>query len=212
MKNVTRALLLLTLVFVVINYLNIPVYANDFPKYNLASAHYEGISVDDEGNIYLGNISRSIIEIYTPLGDQKNAIGFEADGGGFSFEISNHQLIVAVTRTQKIYTYDLNGNLMETSSDTNGSTYDSLMGKNQNTFTDSRGNTYQIKGSLLGEPYIDKISKASSQRVKILAVSKNAAHISLLDKILMGIFFVIVITVSYFLFEEKVKKRKEYKK
>lgn len=81
----------LELVFVFIALINpnsVNYSKNVFPKYNLGNYKYNGIWVDIQDDIYLGNLTKERVDEYDSNGNYKKSFACQTDGF-FDFYISS---------------------------------------------------------------------------------------------------------------------------
>lgn len=141
-------------------------FSNNISELNQPS----GIVVDKEGKIFCGLMNDSKINIYDKNGLFIKSININADGGVFRIKIENSELKVATTRNDMLYTYDINGKLLQ--KEENKLSYDNFGHENEKKFVDSGNNTYIIKSFVYIYPYIQKIDH-NGKKIKLISVPFN---------------------------------------
>jgi hypothetical protein len=115
---------------------------------NLPLGTAKGIVVDDEGRIYIGSQFYNRIQLYDVSGAYLNGWFIQGNSGPFRMRINaQDQIEVASRRTDKIFTFDDEGNLIKRVEALNP--YDEFGNKNERIHIDERGDLYEIRNGAI---------------------------------------------------------------
>ena len=106
-----------------------------------------GIAVHDKGVLFCGSHGYTRIHAYDLSGKFLYALRIPAGGGTFKLRIEKGLLRVATARTDKIITFDVDGNVVSIINDPNS--YEDFGNEEEYYTKDSKGNVFYIKSPRL---------------------------------------------------------------
>ncbi len=167
-KNIFRAFaILLTLPLIILGYigwfgpfLGGALFPNEVPI-----GHCLGVVVDHQNRIYLGEGFYGKIQVYDSEGNFLKGWPVDAAGGVFRMRLSDqNKLEVATVRTNRLLTYDANGQLLETKENVGRDLYDEWSQVDECKYQDREGNLYEYQ-NILTFPRVIKTSPTGHKSV-----------------------------------------------
>ena len=165
------------------------------PNQELPLAHLEGIVVDQQNNIFLGNQFYGQIQMYDTEGNFQKGWFIDANGGSFRLRLNEQDnLEVATARTNLLYVFDLkddNVSIIE-----NAEAYDDFGDKNESIYTFKDDTLYRISFPILW-PQVIRMSPQNQSNVVISISPYSWFFTGVIPAMLFGLLGILFSSLAY---------------